>query len=127
MTVVYKVRGQEFWNKETAEKYEKLPLQDMTVKVEKTLSLIPMDKLKEVFAIGSVCNLKFYIRDCEDDSLEEDGWYETNSIDETGHLNCTDLEHGLLEWYEEEKCYYRTVHGYSWKVDILGISSVSYA
>lgn len=127
MDIVYKVGSKTFYDKEEAETYEKLPWEEMEIVTKKEVKLIPPSKLKDIFDCGrSVTNLVFYIRDEEDGSVEKDGWYETNSLDETGHLNCTDLNHGLLEWSEEEQSYYRTVYGYSRKVEVLGVSDVSY-
>lgn len=126
MDIVYKVGDKTFYDKKDAEFYENLPWEKMEIVVKKEVKLVPLSKLKDIFDCGrSVTNLSFYIRD-EYGSVEEDGWYETNMLDETGHLNCTDLSRGLLEWSEREQAYYRTVHGHSWKVELLGISDVSY-
>ena len=126
MDIVYKVGSKTFYDKEEAEIYESLPWEKTEIVTKKEVKLIPMSKLKDIFNCGKrVTNLSFYIRD-EDGSVEEDGWYETNMLDKTGHLNCTDLSCGLLEWSEKEQAYYRTVYSRSWKVELLGISDVSY-
>lgn len=126
MDIIYKVGNKTFYDKEEAEIYENLPWEKTEIVIKEEVKLIPMSKLKDIFDCDkSVTNLSFYIRE-EDGSVEEDGGYETNSLDETGHLHCTDLSHGLLEWSEKEQTYYRTVHGRSWKVELLGISDVSY-
>lgn len=126
MDIIYKVGNKTFYDKEEAEIYENLPWEKTEIVIKEEVKLIPMSKLKDIFDCGkSVTNLSFYIRE-EDGSVEEDGGYETNALDETGHLHCTDLSHGLLEWSEKEQTYYRTVHGRSWKVELLGISDVSY-
>ena len=126
METVFKTRdGTEFDNSEQALKYEALKREIVEIpKVEKR-ELIPLSELKNIFEIGSVYSLCFLIKD-EDGDIEEDGSYETNSIDETGHLECTDFSHGLLEWDSKEQSYFRTVYGHSWKVEILGISKVAY-
>ena len=126
MDIVYKVGSKTFYDKEEAEIYESLPWEKTEIVTKKEVKLIPMSKLKDIFNCGKlVTNLSFYIRD-EDGSVEEDGWYETNMLDKTGHLNCTDLSCGLLEWSEKDQTYYRTIHGYSWEVELIGISDVSY-
>lgn len=117
--------GTEFDNSEQALKYEALKREIIEIpKVEK-VKLISLSELKNIFELGSVYNLYFLVKD-EDGEVKEDGGYETNDIDETGHLECTDLGHGLLEWDSKEQTYFRIVHGRSWKVEILGISKVYY-
>ena len=126
MDIIYKVGSKTFRDKEEAEIYESLPWEKTEIVTKKEVKLIPMSKLKDIFDCGKdVTNLSFYIRD-EDGSVEEDGWYETNMLDETGHLNCTDLSHGLLEWDEKEQAYYRIVYSHKWEVELIGISDVSY-
>lgn len=117
--------GTEFDNSEQALKYEALKRDIVEIQTVEKRKLIPLSELKNIFEIGSICSLSFLIKD-EDGETEEDGGYETNNIDETGHLECTDFSHGLLEWDSKEQAYFRTVHGYSWRVEILGISRVSY-
>jgi len=126
MKVIYKTDdGMEFEDRIQAEKYEKLTKEKLVIDSKEEVKLIPVSELKNIFDVGSVCNLFFYLKD-EDGDVVLDGCYETNDIDNSGHLHCTDYAHGLLEWSEKEKSYYRTVHGYSWKVELLGISKVSY-
>jgi hypothetical protein len=117
--------GTKFDNSEQALKYEALKRDIVEIPRVEKRKCIPLSELKNVFEIGDVCSLMFLIKD-EDGDIEEDGNYETNGIDETGHLECTDFEHGLLEWNNKEQAYFRTVYGHSWKVEILGISKVSY-
>lgn len=126
MDIVYKVGDKTFYDKEEAEAYEKLPWEKTEITFKKEVKLVPQSKLKDIFDCGkSVASLSFYVRD-EDGIIDKDGGYETNSLDETGHLHCTDLHHGLLEWDKEEQAYYRIVHALSWKVELIGISDVSY-
>ena len=126
MDIVYRVGSKTFYDKEEAEIYERLPWEKTKIVTMREVKLVPPSKLKDIFGCGrSVTNLFFYIRD-EDGNVEEDGGYETNSLDETGHLNCTDLIQGLLEWDEKEQAYYRVVHSHSWKVELIGVSDVSY-
>ena len=126
MKVIYKTDdGKEFEDRIQAEKYEKLTKESLIIDRKEEVKLIPVSELKNIFDIGSVGNLNFYIKN-EDGAIEEDGFYESNMIDDSGHLNCTDYAHGLLEWSEEDKAYYRIIHGSSWKVELLGISKVNY-
>ena len=126
MKVIYKTDdGKEFEDRIQAEKYEKLTKESLVIDRKEEVKLIPVSELKNIFDIGSVGNLNFYIKN-EDGAIEEDGFYESNMIDDSGHLNCTDYAHGLLEWSEEDKAYYRIIHGRSWKVELLGISKVNY-
>ena len=126
MKVIYKTDdGKEFEDRTQAEKYEKLTKEKLVISRKEEVKLIPLSELKNIFDIGSVIDLSFYIKN-EDGAIEEDGFYETNMIDDSGHLNCSDYAHGLLEWSEEGKTYYRIVHGRYWKVELLGISKVSY-
>lgn len=127
MDIIFKVGDKTFYDKKEAEIYENLPWEKTEIVTKEEVKLIPPSKLKDIFDCGkSVTNLSFYIRNEVDGSVKEDGGYETNSLDKTGHLHCTDLSHGLLEWDKEERAYYRIVHGYSWKVELIGISDVSY-
>ena len=126
MKVIYKTDdGKEFEDRIQAEKYEKLTKEKLVIDRKEEVKLIPLSELKNIFDVGSVIGLSFYIKN-EDGVVEEDGFYETNMIDDSGHLNCSDYDHGLLEWSEEDKTYYRIVHDRYWKVELLGISKVSY-
>lgn len=117
--------GTEFDNGEQALKYEALKREIVEIPTVEKRKLIPLSELKNIFEIGSVSSLYFLIKD-EDGEIKEDGNYETNGIDETGHLECTDFDHGLLEWSNKEQAYFRTVYARSWKVEILGITKVFY-
>ena len=126
MKIIYRTEdGTEFDEASQAEKYERLARKKLVIKRKEKIKLIPESELKNIFDVGSVFALSFYLKD-EDGDIDEDGFYETNDIDDSGHLHCTDYNHGLLEWSEEDKSYYRTVYGRSWKVELLGISKVSY-
>lgn len=126
MQIIYRTGdGTEFDNASQAEKYERITREKLVIEKKEEIKLIPESELKNIFDVGSVYNLLFYLKD-EDGDIDEDGFYETNAIDDSGHLNCTDYEHGLLEWSEKDKSYYRIVHGHAWKVEFLGISKVSY-
>ena len=127
MDIIFKVGDKTFYDKEEAEIYENLPWEKTEIVTKKEVKLIPPSKLKDIFDCGkSVTNLSFYIRYKFDGTVEEDCGYETNSLDKTGHLLCTDLGHGLLEWSETEQTYYRIVSGVSWEVELIGVSDVSY-
>ena len=126
MQIIYRTEdGTEFDEASQAEKYERIAREKLVIERKEEIKLIPVSELKNIFDVGSVCNLSFYLKD-EDGDIVEDGFYETNDIDDSGHLNCTDYGHGLFEWSEKDKSYYRIVHGRSWKVELLGISKVSY-
>jgi hypothetical protein len=128
MKVVYKTDdGMEFDDREKAEKYEVLSKNKVTVEetIKSTRTLISPDELKNIFELGEVSDLSFYLKEA-DGTIIRDGCYESYSLDDTEHLKCTDLNHGLLEWSEEDHVYYRKVHFYFWKVELLGIERVSY-
>lgn len=128
MKVVYKTDdGMEFDNREQAEKYEVLSKNKVTVEetIKRTQNLISPDELKNIFELGEVTDMYFYLKEA-DGTIIRDGCYEAYSLDDTGHLKCTDLNHGLLEWSEEDHSYYRKVHYNFWKVELLGIERVSY-
>ena len=93
--------------------------------INRTRTLISPDELKNIFELGEVSDLSFYLKEA-DGTIIRDGCYESYSLDDTEHLKCTDLNHGLLEWSEEDHVYYRKVHFYFWKVELLGIERVSY-
>ena len=117
--------GTEFDNSEQAFKYEALKREIVNIPIVKERKITPLSELKSIFEIGSIDSLYFLIKD-EDGEIKEDGNYETNSLDETGHLECTDFNHGLLEWSNKEQAYFRIVYGRSQKVEILGITKVYY-
>lgn len=126
MQIIYRTEdGTEFDKASQAEKYESITREKLVIERKEEIKLIPESELKNIFAVGSICNLSFYLKNKNGD-IEEDGFYETNDIDASGHLHCTDYNHGLLEWSEKDKSYYRIVHGRAWKVEFLGISKVSY-
>lgn len=128
MKVVYKTDdGMEFDNREQAEKYEVLSKNKVTVEetIKRTQNLISPDELKNIFELGEVSDMYFYLKEA-DGTIIRDGCYEAYSLDDTGHLKCTDFNHGLLEWSEEDHSYYRKVHYNFWKVELLGIERVSY-
>jgi hypothetical protein len=128
MKVVYKTDdGMEFDDREKAEKYEVLSKNKVTVEetIKRTRTLISPDELKNIFELGEVSDMDFYLKEA-DGTIVRDGCYEAYSLDDTGHLYCTDLDHGLLEWSEEDHSYYRIVHYNFWKVELLGIERVSY-
>ncbi|MBR7080694.1 MAG: hypothetical protein IKI40_09275 [Treponema sp.] len=128
MKVVYKTDdGMEFDDREKAEKYEVLSKNKVTVEenIKRTKKLISPDELKNIFELGEVSDMSFYLKEV-DGTIVRDSCYEAYSLDDTGHLKCTDCNHGLLEWSEEDNSYYRKVYGHFWKVELLGIESVSY-
>lgn len=127
MDIIFKVGDKTFYDKKEAEIYENLPWEETEIVTKKEVKLVPPSKLKDIFNCDkSITDLFFYLRDERDGCVKEEGGFETNSLDETGHLHCTDLSQGLLEWSEKEQTYYRIIHGYSWKVELIGISDVSY-
>lgn len=126
MKIIYRAGdGTEFDDASQVEKYERITRKELVIERKEVVKLIPESELKNIFDVGSVAYLNFYLKD-DDGDIDEDGYYETNDIDDSGHLNCTDYGHGLLEWSNKDNSYYRIVHGHSWKVEFLGISKVSY-
>ena len=127
MEIIYKTKdGMEFSDKGQAEKWESLErvkIEKQHIEVEK-IKVIPPSQLKTIFEIGDVTSMCLVYRD--DGIVKYDSDYETFSLDETGHLDCTDYYHGLFEWSESEQSYVRVYHGKSWKVEFLGVESVSY-
>jgi hypothetical protein len=129
MKVVYKTDdGMEFDDRGQAEKYEMLSKNKVTIEenIKMTRTLISPDELKNIFGLGEVSDMSFYLKKA-DGTIVKDGGYESCSLDDTGHLYCADFNHGLLEWCKNDNSYYRTVHHHSWKVELLGIEHVSYA
>ena len=126
MTIIYKTEsGQEFTDKEKALAFDELKTESVTYTEKRTVKFIPATELKKIFDIGIVWRMSFYIED-ETGDIKLDGDYETNQLDKSGHLHCTDLNHGLFEWDEKEQSYYRTLYGHSWKVKLLGFKHITY-
>ena len=128
MKVKYETEDRTLFNdKEQAEKYEKLLQNKVTIEIvtKRNVRLISPDELKNIFDLGEVYKMSLYLRN-EDGTIVKEDFYETYSLDNTGHLDCTDYEQGLLEWSEEDNSYYRLLYGYSWKVELLGIERVYY-
>lgn len=119
--------GKLFDSREQAEKYEEFSKNRVTVEevTKRKINLISPDELKNIFEAGEIYFMSFYLRD-ESGTITCDGSYETYSLDETDHLECSDYERGLLEWSEKDNSYYRIIHGFSWKVELLGIDHVHY-
>lgn len=127
MTVVYKTDdGKEFESREVAEKWEKIRKEKVEWATTESHNLIPPSELKNIFSIGSILDLRFYLRDLRNGEIYEDGGYETFFLDESGHLDLSDYSHGLLYWSEDNNCYFRKVHGLEWPVELIGIEEVSY-
>lgn len=128
MEIIYKTKdGKEFTDKDKAEKWESLQRTAYSEHIDyyKVHDIISPEELKAIFQIDSVYSMTLLLRD-EDGDITEDSNYETFSLDETGHLDCTDFSHGLLEWSEKENSYFRIVHGREWKVELLGVKDVIY-
>lgn len=128
METIYKTKdGKEFTNKVIAEKWESLKHSKVTESRTYEYNVISPDQLKQIFELGDIVSMTIVYRDSKyDNRIVEDSEYETFNLDDTGHLDLTDYSHGLFEWSEEEQSYFRTVHGNSWKVELLGIEDVSY-
>lgn len=126
METIYKTKdGREFSDKEKAETWEKLEKEIIEVATVRKITVIPLSELKKLDSLGYILSLTIIYRD-DNGEIREDSGYEINLIDEKGHLDCSDLQHGLIEWSDEEQAYFRTVHGASRKIDILGIKDINY-
>ena len=126
MQIIYRTEdGTEFNSASQAEKYERMTSKKIVIKRKEEIKLISVSKLKDIFDFGPILSMNFYLKD-EDGNIYEDASYEINRIDNSGHLYCSDYEHGLLKWSEDSKSYCRVLYGNSWKVELLGISKVSY-
>lgn len=125
MTIVYKAKdGSEFKDETTCKKYESITSKCIEYTEKNKVTLIPPSEFEKVFVIGYP-DMEVWVQTLKDGDVTYDR-YETYSLDETGHLNCTDYSCGLLEWSDEDKCYYRTIHAHSWKVEVLGVKNVIY-
>ena len=126
MRIIYKADdGTEFESREQCEKYDQIHIEHVQYTEIHDINLIPPREFPRLFEIGYIDRMYIYVRDLKDGSVDYNS-YETYSLDETGHLDCTDPDYGCLGWSGKDNCYYRTVHGYSWKVDVLGVKNVSY-
>ena len=127
MEIIYKTEdGKEFTDEVMAAKWESLKRSKVTESRIYEYDVILPDQLKQIFELGDVVSMTIVYRDSKIDKIVEDSEYETFSLDDTGHLDLTDYNHGLFEWSEEEQSYFRTYYGNSWKVELLGIENVSY-
>jgi hypothetical protein len=134
MQVIYRTDdGQEFKDKKKALTYENLALiyenlarEKVSIPIKPTTKEVISPKcLKQIFDIGSIYGMTLLLKD-EKGNIYEDSSFETWSLDETEHLDCTDYSHGLLEWSEEDNTYYWTRHFVSQKVELIGIVNVIY-
>lgn len=126
MEIIYKTKdGKEFSDKEKAEAWEELERETIKVVTVSEIKVIPLSEFKKLSSLGDILNLTIVYRD-DDGEIEEDSGYEINKFDEEGHLDCSDLNHGLIEWSDKEQAYFRARYGRSWKIDILGVKDVSY-
>lgn len=129
MTIIYKTDdGKEFESRELAEKWEKIRKEkvEWTTSVNHNHNLIPPSELKNIFSIGDIFDLRLYLRDLRTGRIYEDGGYEIYLLDKSGHLDLSDLSHGLLYWSKIENCYFRRVHELKWPVELIGIEKVIY-
>lgn len=127
MEIIYKTKdGKEFTDKDKAEKWEALQRTIFIEKTEREIQLISADNLKEIFQIGDIYNMTLLLKDSRYNSIVEDSDFEIFLLDETAHLYCSDYSHGLLQWSEKEKSYFRIVQGVEWKVELLGIKNIIY-
>lgn len=126
MEIIYKTKdGKEFEDKDKAEAWEKLERETIEITTVSKIKVIPLNELSKLSSLGDISRLTIIYRD-DDGEIKEDSGYEVNLIDKEGHLDCSDLNHGLIEWSNEEQAYFRVRHGASWKIDILGIEDVGF-
>lgn len=127
MKVIYKTdSGQEFEDKDKALAFEALERTTISVPVRVGEKKVISPKcLKQIFDIGDVYNMTLLLKD-DEGHLYEDSCFEVWLLDETGHLDCSDYYHGLIQWSEKDNTYYYTRHFVSHKVELVGISHVIY-
>ena len=127
MTIVYKTEdNKEFEDKEKALAYEKLVREKVSIPVKpREKEVISPESLKQIFDIGSVYGMTLLLKN-ERGDIYEDSDFETWTLDDTGHLDCSDQYHGLIEWDKTDEIYYWTRYGVSKKVDLIGIVDVIY-
>lgn len=127
MQIIYKTdSGQEFEDKEKALAYEKLVKEKVSIPVRPMVREVISPKcLKQIFDIGSVFGMTLLLKD-EKGDIYEDSDFEIWTLDNTGHLDCSDQYHGLIEWSEEDNTYYWTRHFVSRKIELVGIVDVDY-
>lgn len=102
MEVIYKTKdGKEFLDKEKAEAWEKLERETIEVTTISKIKVIPLSELKKLSSLGDITNLIIIYKD-SDGEIKKDSGYEINLVDEEGHLDCSDYNHGLIEWSDEE-------------------------
>ena len=128
MRTIYKTEDdKEFEDKGKALAYEKLKREKViipTKPIEK--EVIATKCLKQIFDLGSVYGMTLLLKN-EKGNMYEDSDFETWDLDETGHLICTDVSHGLLEWSAENNIYYWIQPQVVRKVELIGIIDVIYA
>lgn len=124
-TVYHTDNGMTFEDFETASFVESLKLETVKYTVEKSISVIPMSNLKDIFNHGSIACMEFYVQD-EDGNVSCEGFYETYDLDKTGHLDCIDYNQGLIEWSESEQSYFKIYYGREEKIKLLVIKSFRY-
>jgi hypothetical protein len=128
MKTIYKTEsGQEFEDMNKALAFEKLEREKISISrgyVEK--EVISPKCLKQIFNIGDIYDMTLLLKD-EEGRIYEDSCFEVWLLDETGHLDCSDYNHGIIGWSEKDNTYYYTRHFVSHKVELVGIVSVIYA
>ena len=127
MKVVYKTEDdKEFEDREKALAYEKLAREMVSIPVRPMKKEVISPKcLKQIFDIDDVYGMTLLLKD-EKGDVYEDSDFETWALDKTEHLDCSDYNHGILEWSEEDNTYYWTRHFVSRKVELIGITNVIY-
>lgn len=129
MVTIYRVGDVEFVDKEQALKYEALISCKETVSYmnSEKKTVFPLSCLQEIFNVGTVSSMSLLMRDKATERVYiDDDLYETYFLDDSGHLDCTDLHCGLLYWNKKFQSYYRTVYSKDWAVEVLGILKVDY-
>lgn len=127
MKVIYKTdSGQEFRDKDKALAFEALERVKISVPVREVEKEVISPKcLKQIFDIGSIYSMTLLLKD-EEGRLYDDSDFDVWLLDKTGHLDCSDYQHGLIQWSEKDNTYYYTRHFVSHKVELVGILRVVY-
>lgn len=127
MKVIYKTEsGQEFEDKDKALAFEALERETISVPVREVEKEVISPKcLRQIFDIGSIDHMTLLLKD-EDGRMYDDSDFEVWLLDKTGHLDCSDYNHGLIQWSEKDGTYYYIRHSTYRKVELVGILRVVY-
>lgn len=127
MKIVFQAKDGKCFDDEIAcKKYEDLLTEHIEYTEKRELDLFPPSEFVKLFNVGDIESMRVYERNSEDGRVTSNV-YETYGLDPYGNLDCTDLHAGVLCWSNEDNCYYHTIYGRSWKVEVLGVKDVLYS